>query len=516
MSKELSQEQVSAVCEALCLPPDRAGQRLALCRAVFDGTAHLHGLTKTARPLLDAAVLGCMPGLDAPLAARRAVLSDVLDRSASPATARQSRRVVGRCIALWTRLAGGRSAAELIEPGAQKASDEIALRLCAILQIGHGIADADGPEARMGGVLDDGEAVELSVTGRDDPVSSAPPGDEMAALWNALMPRSVRIAWRAETDGLWPGLILPYDTVAGAARRILLRQLEQFLSRVYGLRHDWDTEYVHEMRVALRRSRGALRLFRKVMGEGRVAFNDELKWLAGALGAVRDADVFLLFLRRYEARARDEHKPFVDGLIRSIRRGRGEPLAALNEAIGSERFARFRERYPPMLQASVGPGNGLFPETGGRAEMISSRGPELILKQLKKVTQLDRPLGLCSPGELHKLRIRCKRLRYAAEFLGDIYPDGLREIVEPMVDMQDALGDVHDCDIYSERIIRYSEHRKSGRDAVVASAAGAALLDDLSRGRTESLRAAAEVWEKFTKKKALKEVTGWIRSPLEH
>ena len=91
--------------------------------------------------------------------------------------------------------------------------------------------------------------------------------------------------------------IRPADPLGTAARWVVSALAEQMASREPGARAGLDPEYVHDMRVAVRRLRAAARLFREALPAHRAAgLRAELRWLADALGAVRDADVALLLL----------------------------------------------------------------------------------------------------------------------------------------------------------------------------------------------------------------------------
>jgi len=104
---------------------------------------------------------------------------------------------------------------------------------------------------------------------------------------------------------------------------------------VPGIKRDIDTEFVHQARVSTRRIRSALRYFHGVVPERSAAyFEGEFKWLGGLFGAVRDLDVFLLNLLRFNGRShafpRRRDRP-----SRTDERHRREPLKALWDALES-------------------------------------------------------------------------------------------------------------------------------------------------------------------------------------
>ena len=84
-------------------------------------------------------------------------------------------------------------------------------------------------------------------------------------------------------------------------RKILAYQFIRFREQLPGVQRDIDTEFVHQARVATRRMRSALRLFRDAVPQSTGAcLAGELQWLGGLFGAVRDLDVFLLNLSRFK------------------------------------------------------------------------------------------------------------------------------------------------------------------------------------------------------------------------
>jgi inorganic triphosphatase YgiF len=93
------------------------------------------------------------------------------------------------------------------------------------------------------------------------------------------------------------------DRLDLAVRKILTHQFTWLREHLPGVQQDLDTEFVHQARVATRRMRSALRLFREAIPESVAAYlGEELKWLGGMFGAVRDLDVFLLNLSRFKNR----------------------------------------------------------------------------------------------------------------------------------------------------------------------------------------------------------------------
>ena len=90
---------------------------------------------------------------------------------------------------------------------------------------------------------------------------------------------------------------------AGDALRLICRQqLEAIVQNLPGARQGRDPEELHDLRVAVRRTRSAISEFRKVFPAERLDhFRSELRWLGEITGPVRDLDVYLEHLPAYRA-----------------------------------------------------------------------------------------------------------------------------------------------------------------------------------------------------------------------
>ncbi len=402
--------------------------------------------------------------------------------------------------------------------------DEVAGRIAAIAGISAALDSGGSPDTTIAAVADDGTALDLLVGGGEAKGKSVAAAAKKLGPWNALMLRPIRSVNAA--DGETAGaetrgaetrgapLVQPGDSVAEAARRILQRHLEQFMARTYGLACREDVEYVHEMRVALRRFRAAMRVFGAAVEGLPPELKGEVRFFAQELGGVRDLDVFMDFLDGYAGRAPRAHKPFLRGLVQSVRRRRSGRYRALVATFGSGRYEEFKDRYHALLKASVESGDGLRPRGKKGQRGMRAAAPRMLRRRLRKVLKYDRRPDRYPPQKLHALRIECKKLRYTAEFLADIYPGGLHEIIGPMTQMQDALGEVHDADLYAERVGRYLKRSRRGREAG-AQRAERALLGHLQEVRGQSLARAAGVLQGFRRRKALTGLEKLMRTPRQ-
>ncbi|PWU21564.1 MAG: CHAD domain containing protein [Candidatus Rokuibacteriota bacterium] len=251
-------------------------------------------------------------------------------------------------------------------------------------------------------------------------------------------------------------------TAGDVVRRAIASSVVRLIQHDPVVRLDTDPEGVHQARVATRRLRSDLRTFRPLIDPSwAAALRDELGWLAGALGAVRDADVLLARIGRRAAR-----------LPESTGRGALRVLAALESARGeayAELLTTLRtEPYLALLDRLVAAGNApsLLLESDLPAATVLPglvRGPWRSLA--RRVKSLDRTP---TDAELHDVRIRTKRVRYAAEAVAPLVGKQARTFAAAAAALQDVLGDLNDA-VVAERWLRNWASRSRSLPGVFAA-----------------------------------------------
>jgi CHAD domain-containing protein len=223
-------------------------------------------------------------------------------------------------------------------------------------------------------------------------------------------------------------------TIGELAFAVMRQHFAQFLLREPGARLGEESEEVHRMRVATRRLRAAISLFRDYLPEDAGRLRIELGWVAQALGGVRDLDVQLERVRDWRTGDDEIDLHALDSLETLLGTQRKPARMRLLHALDSSRYEHFVRDYTAMLRA--GPGGCDEAARRARNEM-----PSLILRRYAKVRAGGDAIDADSPaGQLHELRIQCKRLRYALEFAATLYPKIVRDFVPRLVALQDLLG----------------------------------------------------------------------------
>ena len=203
-----------------------------------------------------------------------------------------------------------------------------------------------------------------------------------------------------------------------------------------------DAEGVHQMRVGARRLRSALRLFdARLPPRAAHALSSELRWLAGELGRARDLDVFLGETLGPILAGRPEDAGLATWRD-AAEAARAEAYAAVRTALASPRYALLVLRLGRVVEAP------LFRRAGRATTREARAQPEArrLLRHLAgRMHDLGKRLDQLSAHDLHRLRIRTKRLRYASELLGPLF-DGKApaRTARRLAELQDALGHLND------------------------------------------------------------------------
>ncbi len=241
-----------------------------------------------------------------------------------------------------------------------------------------------------------------------------------------------------------PDARLPHDATAGDVVTLTItRAVARLLANDLAIRLDLGPEGVHQARVATRRLRSDLRTFAGLVDEQWAdAIAVELRWLADVLGDVRDADVLGSRLIDRVGGLDDEDQANAMWLIDEIvaeRERAGEALEA----------AMLSDRYRSLLEALVDAANHppLTPEADADAaatfDDLARRSWQPLRKAARRVVRADDPDDVAI-DDIHRVRIRAKRFRYAADAAAPVEPAAAKHAAV-LAALQDELGDLNDA-----------------------------------------------------------------------
>lgn len=275
-----------------------------------------------------------------------------------------------------------------------------------------------------------------------------------------------------------------------------------------------DPEGVHDMRVASRRTRSALRDFLPYLRKSKVsgAIRD-IKRVADALGAVRDHDVTLIALEDLKTKAPPEVVAGIQELIDAQKAELSEHRSALNVVLNYTSLTQLRKEFLAAVEAAAVP---------ARKKKSSNGEPpaELTYRELARSTTLDRlrELEKLSPSlyqplkakPLHKMRIAAKRLRYALELFGPCWNGSLSGFANQVAKLQTDLGELHDCDLWLERFGSRLARNTSKKGEDISEPERLAmiwLIGHLTKKRARHFRAALTRWHEWQAKGFVPQLT---------
>lgn len=309
-------------------------------------------------------------------------------------------------------------------------------------------------------------------------------------------------------------LQLDPDTPAEEATREIHRTLWATVrANAEGTRRDLDPEFLHDFRVAVRRTRSVLSQVKAVFPEGDVSrFKKEFRWLGRATGPTRDLDVYLLKLPDYRAELGDRVQRHLDPLRTFLEEHQQIEQAKLAKVLRSRRYRKLVRDWeafltPPETQdqptgeemtegTETGPGNARLP--------IRRIARRRIWKTWKRVRKRGSAIDAESPAaDLHRLRIDCKKLRYLLELFGSLFPsEEIRPPVRALKKLQDNLGDFNDYQVQQHRLESFADQMVDEDLAPVPTLlAMGRLLAHLDRGQERERRRFEKRFQRFTSKK---------------
>ena len=234
--------------------------------------------------------------------------------------------------------------------------------------------------------------------------------------------------------------VSPVDTTGRASSRVFCGEAWRMRANTRGAVHDLHPEFVHDLRVATRRARSALRLFRLLFEPAwSSALALELGWIALLLGTVRDLDVLTPRLdAQFElTRAAED---FREAVREAFIARRARAVSELVPALRSDRFARLLRTLEDSSPSYAGPA-----DAGANVSDRDLPAGQFARRRIDKAFSklgpwIDRPPESLTDAELHRVRILFKRLRYTCEFFRPLLGDDAGSLIGAFVGYQDCLG----------------------------------------------------------------------------
>jgi CHAD domain-containing protein len=267
-----------------------------------------------------------------------------------------------------------------------------------------------------------------------------------------------------------------------------------------GIIDDLDSEFLHDFRVAIRRTRSGLTLIKDVLGPDiSNRFKDDFRYLGRITGPVRDLDVYLLMEDNYKARLPEYLQEGLHYFFEDLAKKRDQELKKLVRALGEPRYRSITSDWQEFLSRED---NELQEKNSQVA--IGTLARKIITKRFLRILRDGKAIFPGSPDdELHRLRIQGKKLRYSLEFFSSLFPkQEMKKLIKQLKMLQNNLGDFNDLSIQQEMLEQYLAAIKPGTvKSKKLSAAIGGLLTNLYHEHRRVRTQFEETFTQFATKK---------------
>jgi CHAD domain-containing protein len=243
--------------------------------------------------------------------------------------------------------------------------------------------------------------------------------------------------------------LAPSIGAQGAVRQIHLALLGVIAANEPGVRDNLDAEFLHDFRVAVRRTRSLLGQVRHVFPPDVVAhFSGEFSWLGRLTGPPRDIDVLVLALR---TQPQDLPPDDLAALTASLGAAQEQEHRRLVEALDSDRYRRMISDWRAFLQQAPAPEPQVMNAARPLVQVVGHRAWTLSRRLTRMARTVDERT---EPARLHELRIVAKKLRYLVDVSPSFYDAADRErIIGALKKLQRAVGDFNDAVVQARRLL---------------------------------------------------------------
>jgi CHAD domain-containing protein len=261
---------------------------------------------------------------------------------------------------------------------------------------------------------------------------------------------------------------------------VLWRLIEIMDANLPGTLADTDTEFLHDYRVAIRRTRTVMREMKGVFPAAQIKrLRVEFKWLQEITGLTRDLDVYLLEFERLRAVAPMAMRLDLDPLLEVLKDWHQTAREQMEVELRSERAQAIHEDWGRLVTLLTGLSQEGRPDAG---RAITELSGERILRVHRRMVKMGRGITNDSkPEEYHELRKKGKELRYLLELFAVPLYDA--DVVKPMIralkGLQDVLGTHQDRDVQAQTLKHLGESVAAQPGGTAALMAMGALLERL-------------------------------------
>ncbi|MGZ4971016.1 MAG: CHAD domain-containing protein [Methylobacter sp.] len=281
-----------------------------------------------------------------------------------------------------------------------------------------------------------------------------------------------------------------------AGKYIYSHLLKAIKANEQGTIADTDSEFLHDFRVAVRRTRAGLSQIKGILPTNTSAYYaDFFSWLGQVTGPTRDLDVYLLSFEQYKnslpVSIREDINPLYDFLLAKQQKAQKE----LAKKLQSNKYLSTLAEWEQYLKEP----SYKKPLEQNAKLTIKKLADRRIWKVFTRVLEEGEAITDLSPSEsLHDLRKSCKKLRYLMEFFQSLYPEQeIKCLIKSLKGLQEVLGDFQDYAVQEHNLKLFSEEMMALNIHANTFLAMGVLVQDLDAHRCRARKDFASRFEEF-------------------
>jgi len=282
-----------------------------------------------------------------------------------------------------------------------------------------------------------------------------------------------------------------------AVQKICRQLLTNIQLNLPGIINDWDSEFLHDFRVAIRRTRSILAQMKMVFPIKRLSyFRQKLGELQKTTNHLRDLDVYLLLKKNYSTILPPDLRDGLEALFQEITAEREKEYQNVKSFLSQPLNLDTLKEWESYLQQEK------LPRSRNSQRPILPFSKKVIRQRLEKVMAKGGQLLKKKPEqkELHQLRIQCKKLRYLLEFFSSLYPEEkIAMLVESLKCLQDLLGEINDLSIQMRDLEQRFEKYQAQPEQRMSLATIGGLLTYSYQRQQELKQKFQETFQKFSR-----------------
>lgn len=257
-----------------------------------------------------------------------------------------------------------------------------------------------------------------------------------------------------------------------------------------------DSEFLHDFRVAVRRTRSGLSQLKGVLPQSKTArFSQYFAWLGQLTNQTRDLDVYLVNFDDYKnslpVTLRKDLEPLYDFL--NVKQKLAHEVLA--QKLKSSEYVTPLIEWEEFLKTPA----IKKPTENNAGQPIKTLADHRIWKVYRRIIKEGNRITDQSPAQdLHELRKTCKKLRYLMEFFQSLYPEKkIKPLIKSLKVFQEILGEFQDLEVQEQTLKKFSEEMIENQIPANTLLAMGVLIQNLDHRRCQARKAFASKFDAF-------------------